>query len=384
MLEEIYRFGNYSFTATEILVAAIAATLFVLFLIAVAAWRRAARRTAEMAAAREDEVEARMAELIRSQGEITGHVRGLSERIDGFGHHINRSMVDTTAKTQESLMRLNERLAIIDKAQQNITAMSGQMVELRTILANKQTRGAFGQGRMEAIVQDGLPPHAYRFQATLKNGNRPDCLILLPNEAPGIVIDAKFPLEAWNAIRAAQSPEALRVAETQFRRDTQKHIQDIADRYLVPGETQETAFMFIPSESIFADIHERFEDVVQKAHRSRVVIVSPSLLMLSVQVVMSLLRDASMREQAHIIQDEVVKLMDDVARLDERVRRLQGHFSQATTDIDQILITTRKVTGRGARIQSLEFDAEQPKPVAKAKPAKAEPFFGIQQDLLGD
>jgi DNA recombination protein RmuC len=226
---------------------------------------------------------------------------------------------------------------------------------LQQILANKQTRGAFGQARMEAIVQDGLPGGSFAFQATLTNGNRPDCLIHMPNGAPGLVIDAKFPLEAWNAIRASEAAEDARAAEGQFRRDMQKHIQDIAQRYFVPGETQDTAFMFVPSESIFADIHEHFEDIVQRAHRARVVIVSPSLLMLSIQVVQSVLRDQRMREQAHIIRDEVIKLMADVGRLDDRVRKLQAHFSQATTDIDNILISTRKVASRGAKIEALDF-----------------------------
>src|SRR5690606_33961581 len=229
---------------------------------------------------------------------------------------------------------------------------------------NKQTRGAFGQARMEAIVQDGLPQGSYQFQATLRNGTRPDCLILLPNGAPGLIIDAKFPLEAWNAIRAAETPEAIRAAETQFRRDVQKHIKDIAERYFLPGETQDTAFMFVPSESIFSDIHERFEDVVQQAHRARVVIVSPSLLMLSIQVVQSVLRDQRMREQAHVIRDEVIELMKDVGRLDERVRKLQAHFNLTSNDFDAILTSTRKIVGRGEKIEALDFSEEAAKPPA--------------------
>jgi DNA recombination protein RmuC len=295
-------------------------------------------------------------------------LRGLSERMDGLGHRIGQSMTETTRHTHENLTKLNERLAVIDTAQKNITALSSEVVELQKILANKQTRGAFGQARMEAIVQDGLPMGSYEFQATLRNGNRPDCLIFLPNGAPGLVIDAKFPLEAWNAIRVAEIPETVRAAEGQFRRDMQKHIQDNADRYFLPGETQDTAFMFVPSESIFGDIHERFEDVVQRAHRARVIIVSPSLLMLSIQVVQSVLRDQRMREQAHVIRDEVMKLMDDVGRLDERVRKLQAHFSQATTDIDSILTSTRKIVGTGGRIEALEFSEEPPAPPPKPQP----------------
>jgi DNA recombination protein RmuC len=223
---------------------------------------------------------------------------------------------------------------------------------------------------MEAIVRDGLPTNAYEFQATLSNNTRPDCVIRFPN-GPCLVIDAKFPLEAWNGIRAANTPEATKAAETQFRRDTVKHIQDIADRYFISGETQETAFMFVPSESIFADIHERFEDVVQRAHRSRVVIVSPSLLMLSIQVVTSLLRDQRMREQAHVIQEEVGKMMDDVARLDERVKRLATHFAQANKDVDEILVSTKRVTARGARIAQVEVNGAEVTPAVAARPQRA-------------
>jgi DNA recombination protein RmuC len=268
---------------------------------------------------------------------------------------------------------------VIDSAQRNITDLASQVTSLQNVLSNKQTRGAFGQARMEAIVEDGLPTGSYAFQATLSNRNRPDCLISFPNNPLKLVIDAKFPLEAWNAVRLAEAPEALKAAEAQFRRDTTKHIDDIAGRYFVPGETQDTAFMFVPSESIFADIHERFEDVIQRAHRSRVVIVSPSLLMLSIQVVMSLLRDARMREQAHVIQKEVVALMADVGRIDERVRKLQLHYQQATGDIDNILTSTRKITGRGARIEALDFDetparAARPMPVDRGDEPPELPF----------
>jgi DNA recombination protein RmuC len=231
---------------------------------------------------------------------------------------------------------------------------------LQAILSNKQTRGAFGQSRMEAIVADGLPRGAYEFQATLSNGSRPDCLIRMPNGAPQLAIDAKFPLEAWNAIRAAEGADAQRYAAQAFRRDVEVHIRDIADKYLLTGETQDTAFMFVPSESVFAEIHENFEAIVQRAHRSRIVIVSPSLLMLSIQVVQAILKDARMREQAHLIQGEVVRLMEDIGRLDDRVRKLQTHFGQASKDIDDILVSSNKVTKRSQKIEALEFAGDTP------------------------
>jgi len=244
------------------------------------------------------------------------------------------------------------------------------VVQLQAILSNKQTRGAFGQARMEAIVADGLPMGGYEFQTTLSNGNRPDCLIHMPNGAPALAIDAKFPLEAWNAIRAAEGAEAQKMAAQAFRRDLEVHIRDISEKYLIQGETQDTAFMFVPSESVFAEIHEHFEAIVHRAHRARIVIVSPSLLMLSIQVIQAILKDARMREQAHLIQGEVVRLMEDVARVDERVRKLQTHFGQAARDIDDILISTAKVTRRGEKIEALEFGVPDAPDSAAAKPDK--------------
>jgi DNA recombination protein RmuC len=391
MDEPTYEFGGYILTQTQLIAGAGGLVLILLLLVVFVAWRRAVNRGNSGA-------DARVAELVRTQSEMNGRmqtmaeifgsrqselVRGLSERLDGLGHRLGQSMSDSERSTSENLSRLNERIAVIDQAQQNITTLSGQVVQLQQILSNKQTRGAFGQGRMEAIIQDGLAIGSYEFQARLSNGRQPDCIIRLPNGASGLVVDAKFPLEAWNAIRAANGPEALRAAEAQFRRDTLKHVQDIAERYLVPGETQDTAFMFVPSESIFADIHERFEDVVQRAHRAHVVIVSPSLLMLSIQVVQSLLRDARVREQAHVIQKEVVTLVDDVRRLDERVRKLQAHFSQATSDVDGILTSTRKISARGARIEAVELEdvpeAAKPPPLRDDELPAQLPFTQIEE-----
>lgn len=317
----------------------------------------------------EEKAEARAAELARTQAELSGRLqsiaeifgsrqadfaRSVSERLDSFGQRVGQSVTETSRSTNESLSKLSERLAVIDRAQANITQLSSQVVELQHVLANKQTRGAFGQARMEAIIQDGLPAGSYRFQPTLTNGRRPDCLIAFPNGAADLVIDAKFPLEGWTALKGDDSP-ARRAAQSQFRRDVQNHIGAIRQRYFISGETQDTAFMFVPSESIFADIHEHFEDLVQFAHRNRVVIVSPSLLMLSIQVIQAVLRDTRIREQAHLVRDEVVRLMDDIGRLDERVRKLQSHFGQANKDVEEILVSTRKITNRGEKIDGLDF-----------------------------
>ncbi|MGB3833663.1 MAG: DNA recombination protein RmuC [Mesorhizobium sp.] len=366
------RLGASTFTLGQALLAAGLLVLVLFIGLAWALWRAARARTAaaEEAAERTRAAEERMAGILQAQAEMKGSMGALAEvfgarqaeltqslgqRLDAMTGRIGQSMSEQARSTHESLAKLQERLAVIDTAQGNIQSLAGQVVQLQAILSNKQTRGAFGQSRMEAIVADGLPHGAYEFQATLSNGSRPDCIVKMPNGAPALAIDAKFPLEAWNAIRAADGPDLQKSASQAFRRDVEVHIRDIAEKYLIQGETQDTAFMFVPSESVFAEIHENFEALVQRAHRARVVIVSPSLLMLSIQVVQAILKDARMREQAHLIQGEVVRLMEDVGRLDERVRKLQTHFGQAAKDIDDILVSSSKVTRRGQKIEALEF-----------------------------
>jgi len=370
--EPLLRLGATTVTLGEALALTGALMLVLLAILVAAVWRagkaRAAAAAEQAAAARE--AEARMAGILQAQAEMQGRMGALAEvfgarqaeltqaigqRLDAMTGRLGQSLTEQARSTHESLAKLQERLAVIDTAQGNIQSLASQVVQLQAILSNKQTRGAFGQSRMEAIVADGLPQGAYEFQATLSNGSRPDCIVKMPNDAPVLVIDAKFPLEAWNAIRAAEGEAAKKLAAQAFRRDIEVHIRDIADKYLIQGETQDTAFMFVPSESVFAEIHENFEALVQRSHRSRIVIVSPSLLMLSIQVVQAILKDARMREQAHLIQGEVVRLMEDVGRLDERVRKLQGHFGQAVKDIDDILVSSAKVTKRGQKIEALEF-----------------------------
>jgi len=344
------------------------------------------REQNEEAAIRSAEADARMAELLKIQAEMQGRIstmaevfgtrqaelnQAINQRLDGMSQRVSHTITEQTKSTHENLQRLQERLAVIDAAQNNIQTLAKDVVGLQAILSNKQTRGAFGQSRMETIVADGLPMGAYAFQQTLSNGSRPDCTVKMPNGAPPLVIDAKFPLEAWNAIRDAGGSDAGKAASQQFRRDMEIHIRDISEKYLIQGETQDTAFMFVPSESIFAEIHENFEPIVQKAHRSRIVIVSPSLLMLSIQVIQAVLKDQRMRAQAHVIQGEVANLMDDLGRLDERVRKLQGHFAMAQKDVDMIVTSADKLTKRGSKIEALEFEAtaDGAKPERDAQPA---------------
>jgi DNA recombination protein RmuC len=344
-------------------------------------WRsasRAAERQQDESRRRALEADLRLAEILRAQTEMQGRIaamtdvfgarqselnKAIGQRIDGMTHRLGQTMAEQTRSTHENLRHLQERLAVIDTAQNNIQALAKDVVGLQAILSNKQTRGAFGQSRMETIVADGLPMGAYEFQATLSNGFRPDCLVRMPNGQPSLVIDAKFPLEAWNAIRDA-GPDGIKVAGQQFRRDIEIHIRDIAEKYLLAGETQDTAFMFVPSESIFAEIHENFEPVVQRAHKARIVIVSPSLLMLSIQVIQSVLKDQRMREQAHLIQGEVIRLMEDLVRLDERVLKLQSHFAAAQKDVEQIATSSAKLARRGEKIEAMEFEVVDTNPQA--------------------
>jgi DNA recombination protein RmuC len=294
--------------------------------------------------------------------------RVLSERLDSVSSRLGASLETNTQQTVDRLQTLHERLAVIDHAQKNLAELSSHVTSLRDVLANKQARGAFGQAAMEAIVQDRLPKGAYEFQYTLANNTRPDCVVFLPDKRP-LVIDAKFPLEAVTALRAATTDDERKLAAQRIRTDVAKHVTDIAGKYLIPGETQDLALMFVPSESVYADLHDGFDDVVQKAYRARVVIVSPSLLMLAIQVMQQILKDARMREAADQIRTEVGRMMDDLGRLRERVLKLQQHHNQTGEDLRQIMISSDKIEKRGARIEELDFaneDAPAPSNVIAA------------------
>jgi DNA recombination protein RmuC len=298
--------------------------------------------------------------------------RAVNERLDSVSHHLSQSMTTSREHTVESLQKLNERLAVIDHAQKNITDLASQMSSLHSVLANKQQRGAFGQGRLEIIVQDGLPRSCYEFQFTLSNKSRPDCAVFLPDRRP-LVIDAKFPLEAVTALRNAKTDDERKQAAARLRADFARHVGDISAKYLIPGETQDLALMFVPSESVYMDLHDGFDDIVQKAFRANVVIVSPCLLMLAIHVIMQIQRDARMREAADKIHVEVGHLMDDIERMHERVLHLQRHFGQANEDLRQILISAEKVEKRATRIKEVEFDGEEvadPVVIPAAVPAR--------------
>ena len=375
MNEILFVIGDLPIRAGAALIGFGALALLLLLIIAIVI-ARSGRRGAELAMAqaiRADELEERLSEMLRAQNQATGRVdamgqalagrqaemaRAVNERLDSVTHRVGQSMEQTTRNTMDSLRVLHERLGIIDNAHKNLTDLTSQVTTLRDVLANKQSRGAFGQARMEAIVQDGMPKGSYEFQFTLSTGKRPDCVVFLPDQRP-LCIDAKFPLEAMTALHDARTDEEKKFATQRLRADVMKHVSDIAEKYLIAGETQDTALMFVPSESVYAEIHDGFDDVIQKAYRARVVLVSPSLLMLAIQVMQQILKDARMRDAADQIRTEVLNLGDDLGRLRDRVLKLQKHFSDANEDVRQILISADKIEKRAGPDRGTGFQQDR-------------------------
>lgn len=309
--------------------------------------------------------EQKLAELnarIGAMGELLAGAQSrlqdtVNQRLDSVTQNLGESMKTSTKHTTEHLQQLHARLAVIDSAQKNITDLATQVNSLQSVLANKQSRGAFGQGQLEAIIADILPKGAFEFQYTLTNKTRPDCVIFMPESGP-LVIDAKFPLEAMTAYRDAATDEERKAAVQRVKQDITKHISDIADKYMIPGETQDIALMFIPSESVYADLHERFDDIVQRAHRARVMIVSPTLMVMAIQVIKQVRKDAQMREAADQIRNEVGHMMKDVRLLSERVRKFQTHLGQTAGDMDAILTSTGRIEKRATKIEELDFEGD--------------------------
>jgi len=275
-------------------------------------------------------------------------------------HEMQKGMKDSlhgsTVSTTQSLTQLQERLATIDKAQTNIEKLSGDVLGLQDILSNKQTRGAFGEIQLNDIVTKALAPDAYSMQATLSNGKRADCLIHLPNPPGPIVIDAKFPLEAYEAIRAAKTDEHLMVAGRAMRSSLRTHIKAISEKYIIEGETADGALMFLPSEAVYAELHANFPDVVREGFDARVWIVSPTTCMATLNTMRAVLKDARMQEQAGAIRKELGLLYKDVDRLGTRVENLDRHFNQAGKDIQEIKISATKAGSRARRLDAFDFE----------------------------
>lgn len=313
----------------------------------------------EQMAQTQEAAKAELARQLQDQERALGDAvaKRLNELSGKMGETLDKSAKETTA----TVTGLRERLARIDAAQAALAELSGHVVGLRDILQNKQSRGAFGEVMLEDLVRQVLPPNAYAFQAPVGDGRRADCLLKLPNPPGPIVVDSKFPLEAWRAMLAAGDEAQRKQAQRGFVIAIQKHIADIRDRYIVPGETAEAALMFLPSEAVYAELHANYSDtLVQESYRARVFIVSPTTLWATLNTVRAVFKDVQMREQAHLIQREVGKLLVDIERLDDRVENLQKHFTMAEKDIREIRISADKVSKRAGEIREVELGENKP------------------------
>lgn len=308
----------------------------------------------------------------RLQAQERAITKTLDERLTGLSQRMGDGLMAQTKSTAKHMSTLQERLAVIDVAQKNITDLSQQMVGLQDILSNKQARGAFGEVQLEMLVTNSLPPSAFSFQEVLSNGKRVDCLLTLPNPPGAICIDSKFPLESFNALQKAENENHRLIATRSFKADILKHIKDISEKYIINGETADSALMFLPSEAVYAELHANFGDLVDKSYRAKVWIVSPTTLMATLNTVRAVLKDARMREEAGRIQAEVMNLLEDVGRMDDRVAGLERHFNQSVEDIRKIRISTDKISRRGERIEEIQLGDESPADELAAPPERIE------------
>ena len=369
-------FGQtYPWNAPEVLLIAALALTLVIFLILIL---RAASRASSSAAPLLREV-TWLSQKVQTMGEgqerLSGGLHHVSEsqaasqtnmlklmetRLADVQRQMSETLQGTSTRTARSLGELQQRLETIDKAQANIEKLSGNVLSLQDILSNKQTRGAFGEIQLHDIVQKALPKDAYTMQATLSNNRRADCLIHLPYPPGPIIIDAKFPLEAYEALRRADTPRALQEAGQALRIAVRTHLRAIAEKYIIEGETADGALMFLPSEAVYAELHANFPEVVREGFALKVWIVSPTTCMATLNTMRAVLKDARMREQAGAIRKELALLYSDVERLGTRVENLDRHFGQAAKDIEEIKISTDKATKRARRLDNFDFEELAP------------------------
>ena len=298
----------------------------------------------------------RLIDLMQSQERAVS--KKLEERLADLGQRFGEGMEKSRVSQQTSLGELKERLVRIDAAQKNIEELSSQVVGLQDILSNKQARGAFGEVQLTDLVKSIMPPNFYSFQATLSGGRRVDCLLNLPYPPGPIAIDAKFPLESYRLLVDAGSDRDKNQARKLLATDVLKHVSDISEKYIVPGETAESALLFLPSEAVYAELHANLPDVIERSWKSKVWVVSPTTLMATLNTIRAVLKDSQMREQAHVIQREIMILLQDIGRLDGRVGKLENHFRQAEDDLRQIRVSTEKITKRGNKIEEIELQGE--------------------------
>lgn len=290
----------------------------------------------------------------------TAMLQVMEQRLAEVQRQMGESLNGTATRTAHSLGELQQRLATIDKAQANIEKLSGNVLGLQDILSNKQTRGAFGEIQLHDIVLKALPADSYTMQATLSNGRRADCLIHLPQPPGPIVVDSKFPLEAYESLRRAQTQADLDLAARMLRASVRAHLKAIAERYILEGETADGALMFLPSEAVYAELHANFPDLVREGFALKVWIVSPTTCMAVLNTMRAVLKDARMREQAGAIRKELALLYQDVGRLGDRVSNLDRHFGQAAKDLEEIRISAEKAGKRARRLDNFDFEELAP------------------------
>ena len=299
----------------------------------------------------------------QQQQNITSQLSEQSARMEqtlsNFRQQLGHSLQQQTQSTHDNLTKLSERLAVIDRANSQITELTGQVTQLHNILANKTERGAFGEVQLENLVKTVLPPNSYAFQVTLANQKRADCILKLPNPPGDIVIDSKFPLDAWYNLQNSETKEQQIAARRQLAISVRGHVKDIQDKYIIAGSTAESACLFLPSEVVYAELHANLPDVIDASYKARVWIVSPTTMMATLNTVRAVLRDARLREQTAIIQSEMLKLIEDVSRLDARVENLNRHFSQVQKDISEIQTSTSRISKRSYRITELEAPEDE-------------------------
>lgn len=280
-------------------------------------------------------------------------------RLKEINQQVEKRLAEGFEKTTETFGDVIKRLAMIDAAQKKITELSSSVVSLQEILNDKRSRGTFGEIQLSALIRNVLPEQHFSFQHTLSNNKRPDCILFLPEPTGNIAIDAKFPLENFRALAEGSLNEIERKQiEAQFRVDIRKHIQDIAEKYIVPGETADGAVMFIPAEAIFAEIHGKFPELVASAHRAKVWLVSPTTMMAILTTSRAVLKDAATRQQVHIIQKHLNMLANDFERFQKRMDNLSRHISQAQADVEEVHTSSKKITERFGLIEKVELEAE--------------------------
>lgn len=381
----------YAWSDPVVLLALGAAAIVILILVLLVAAVRAAGRSARSAeplAQQMGMLGQRVQMLSDGQHQLSGGLTHVSEtqavaqnnmltlmeqRLAQVTENMNENLQGSARRTAQSLGDLQQRLQTIDKAQANITKLSGDVLSLQDILSNKQTRGAFGEIQLHDIVSKALPKDSYSLQATLSNGRRADCLIHLPNPPGPIVVDSKFPLEAYEALRNASTDWELKEAAKFLRISVKKHIKDISEKYILDGETADGALMFLPSEAVYAELHANFPELVRDGFAARVWIVSPTTCMATLNTMRAILKDARMREQAGAIRRELGLLYADMDRLGTRVENLDRHFGQASKDIADIKISADKAGRRARRLDNFDFEElekDEPTVIPLNKPAK--------------